>query len=85
VHAVNTAKLRWAYNDSPDRPTFSPSILVTYRHPGPPEEGNDEICHSFVTDGKIQFLPDCTHNLAGQTVNLPDWPHTPGCYGGIEE
>ena len=31
------------------------------------------ICHSFVTDGKIQFLSDCTHALAGQTVDLPDW------------
>lgn len=31
-------------------------------------------CHSFVTDGCIQFLTDCTHALAGQTVPLPDWP-----------
>ena len=29
-------------------------------------------CHSFVTDGRIQFLGDCTHSLAGQTVDLPD-------------
>jgi hypothetical protein len=32
------------------------------------------VCHSFVTDGRIQFLGDCTHELAGQTVELPDWP-----------
>lgn len=31
-------------------------------------------CHSFVTDGRIQFLSDCTHGLAGQTVPLPPWP-----------
>lgn len=30
-------------------------------------------CHSFVTDGRIQFLGDCTHALAGQTVDLPEW------------
>ena len=30
------------------------------------------ICHSFVKDGKIQFLSDCTHALAGKTVELPD-------------
>lgn len=30
------------------------------------------VCHSFVTDGMIQFLSDCTHALAGQTVALPD-------------
>lgn len=28
-------------------------------------------CHSFVTDGRIQFLGDCTHDLAGKTVDLP--------------
>ena len=32
------------------------------------------ICHSFVKDGQIQFLSDCSHELAGQTVPLPDWP-----------
>lgn len=31
------------------------------------------ICHSFVTNGKIQFLGDCTHSLANQTVDIPDW------------
>ena len=30
------------------------------------------VCHSFVTDGRIQFLGDCTHDLAGHTVELPD-------------
>jgi hypothetical protein len=34
----------------------------------------DMVCHSFVTDGRIQFLGDCTHRLAGQTVDIPDWP-----------
>ena len=34
------------------------------------------ICHLFLTDGKIQFLPDCTHKLAGQTVELPDYPES---------
>jgi hypothetical protein len=32
------------------------------------------VCHSFVTDGRIQFLGDCTHALANQTVELPDLP-----------
>lgn len=31
-------------------------------------------CHSFVTDGFIQFLADCKHAMAGQTVPLPAWP-----------
>ena len=32
-----------------------------------------KICHSFVTDGKIQFLEDSTHHLKGMTVDLPEW------------
>lgn len=31
------------------------------------------VCHSFVTDGRIRFLNDCTHALAGQTVDLPEF------------
>jgi hypothetical protein len=31
------------------------------------------VCHSFVRDGRIEFLSDCTHKMAGQTVELPDW------------
>jgi len=42
-------------------------------HPGQPAPFECRRCHSFVTDGKIQFLGDCTHALVGQTVDLPDW------------
>jgi hypothetical protein len=42
-------------------------------HPGNPAPFRCYRCHSFVTDGQIQFLSDCTHALAGQTVPLPDW------------
>ncbi len=38
----------------------------------PPAPFKCTICHSFVRDGKIQFLSDCTHELAGQTVELPE-------------
>ena len=35
---------------------------------------NCSVCHSFVKAGRIEFLADCTHHLAGQTVDLPDFP-----------
>ncbi|MDQ1920559.1 DUF6527 family protein [Massilia pseudoviolaceinigra] len=80
VHAAGEgwAGPTWGFNDDGDRPTFAPSVLVTTgRAVDPtfvPEDGDPpEICHSFVTDGRIQFLGDCTHALAGQTVELPDW------------
>lgn len=42
-------------------------------HPDDPAPYKCGVCHSFVTDGRIQFLSDCTHALAGQTVEIPDW------------
>jgi hypothetical protein len=41
-------------------------------HPDDPAPFKCYICHSFVTDGKIQYLDDCTHELAGQTVEMRD-------------
>lgn len=59
-------------------PTFSPSIR-TFTNVGEdgrrmPDGQERTLCHSFVRTGKIEFLSDCAHALAGQTVDLPDWP-----------
>ena len=35
-------------------------------------KASSSVCHSFITDGRIQFLGDCTHELKGQTVELPE-------------
>lgn len=71
---------RWGWNGNPERPTFTPSVLVRTGRAvdpsyGPPEPGDPpEVCHSFVVDGQMQMLSDCTHALAGQTVAIPPWP-----------
>jgi hypothetical protein len=71
---------RWGYNGDPDRPTFTPSIKVEYNGLDAGQLDEDgrrapyAICHSYVTNGRIQFLGDCTHPLIGQTVDLPAWP-----------
>lgn len=59
---------RWAFNENLRNPTFSPSYLCGHK----PDVGNR--CHSYVTDGRIQFLGDCGHALRGQTVELPELP-----------
>jgi hypothetical protein len=41
-------------------------------HPDAPSPFTCQRCHSFLVDGQIQFLGDCTHALAGQTVPLPE-------------
>ncbi|WP_390342388.1 DUF6527 family protein [Variovorax boronicumulans] len=67
---------RWTFNGDYARPTLQPSILARGGFPGsdPESDGWDEnvVCHSFVTDGRIQFLGDCTHAMAGKTVDLPE-------------
>lgn len=65
----------WTFNGNYEKPTIRASILVwDYRKN--PETGKYDIeidrCHSFITDGKIQFLSDCQHELAGQTIELPE-------------
>ena len=59
----------WQWNGSFDSPTLTPSVLVNVGGANPTEP----ICHTFIKDGRIQFLNDCTHALAGQTVDIPDW------------
>jgi hypothetical protein len=57
---------RWEFNGDFDKPTFKPSLLCNKDYP-------ESRCHSFVTDGKIEFLGDCWHELKGQTVEVPEW------------
>ena len=85
---ISTAHDNWTFNGDGDSPTFQPSVLVQWDSGEPPvtPDNFDEykrapwmqvdkhnVCHSFVTNGRIQFLGDCTHALAGQTVDLPDF------------
>lgn len=74
----NSFGASWSFNGNTAAPTFSPSFLQRVG-PFPPDcnpanLNSDRllICHSFIRDGRIQFLGDCTHKLAGQTVELPD-------------
>lgn len=79
-HGVNNL---WQFNGDYNKPTFSPSILVrgvqditdeehALLMAGKYVEPRPLVCHSFVTDGKIQYLNDCTHGYAGQTIELED-------------
>ena len=73
MHVVYTDKTTkgpcWVFNGNMEFPTFNPSIRVQWHKNGV----GDQLCHSFVKDGKIQFLGDCTHSLKGQTVKIPNW------------
>lgn len=83
---------RWTWNGDLERPTFTPSVLVTTGHYIPLERNDGSCwctynaehpddpapfgcyrCHSYVRDGVVEFLADCTHALAGKSVPLGDW------------
>ena len=64
AHWFKTHGGGWTWNGDRERPTISPSVLAW---------ADAFRCHSFVTDGRIRFLDDCTHKLRGQTVDLPEF------------
>ena len=90
THLIPTSapyKTHWSFDGNLDAPTFGPSVKVTGKKlvmvddewTGGWErdaDGNpiDYCCHYFLIGGQLQFCGDSTHELAGQTVPLPDLP-----------
>lgn len=60
----------WTWDKNVENPTFNPSMHIRIGYTEKPHE----ICHYFLHNGQIQYLADCTHSLAGQTVPLKDIP-----------
>lgn len=77
AHPVRTAGPgAWQWNGDVDRPTIQPSLVC--------DPNGQYRCHSFITDGQIQFLSDCFHELKNQTVEIPDWQPEFDCFGESE-
>lgn len=86
AHGVWTTKRNgvgavWSFNGNMEKPTFNPSLLIRFTRDITSAEYTrllageklnipKTVCHSFVRDGQIQFLGDCTHALAGKTVPM---------------
>ncbi len=76
AHQISSA---WTFDGNMERPTISPSILVRGKQWDPKYSfhnprhlvapGQPKVCHSFVRAGRWEYLGDCTHALAGQTVD----------------
>ena len=65
----------WGFDDNEDVPTFTPSVLTRYNGSDAGQNGAPPaICHLYATRGRLLYLADSTHALAGQTVDMPDWP-----------
>ena len=59
----------WSWNGSLERPTLAPAMKFTVRDK---HHRVTMVCHFFLRLGRIQFLGDSTHALAGKTVTLAE-------------
>lgn len=67
----NSLGAGWDFNGNEQSPTFSPSVLGKWDEwQGEGVPPKPYVCHLFVRDGMLQYLNDCTHHLAGQTVPM---------------
>lgn len=66
-HRISVAKGGWTWDGNVEKPTISPSIMVSWRH-----GDKEHVCHSFVRNGVWEYLSDCTHDMAGQHVPMEE-------------
>ena len=63
---------RWSYNGDFELPTFSPSLLIYYTDPETKQRVT--CCHLFLTNGILDLLGDCPHDLKSKKIPLPTLP-----------
>jgi hypothetical protein len=60
---------RWEFDGNYERPTFSPSVCEGLEWDESGEKGNWRN-HVYIREGRIEYLSDCTHSMAGRTVTI---------------
>lgn len=66
THGVRICRNGWQWNENPESPTFTPSLLSV---------SGSLRCHCFVSNGCIKYLNDSTHELKGKSVPMLDLPY----------
>lgn len=78
----------WQFNGNLEVPTFTPSFrhegFITEKDSTGKwtgawvRDGNGNtipfVCHYIITNGQISYCGDCTHEMRGQVIPLPDLP-----------
>ncbi len=76
IHAIPVGAI-WKFDGKLDRPTVVPSVKVSSNVARNAEELIHSIsyttCHYIISGGTIFFCTDSLHELAGQSVPLPDF------------
>jgi len=80
---VGAIKGPWTIDEKTKLPTFTPSLKITGTQPLTHNEAarilaGEKIpprpycCHLNLTNGKLVYHGDCTHSMAGKTVDMVD-------------
>lgn len=68
----------WSFDGNHDAPTLSPSVKQEWTF----GDARERRCnHFFVRGGHVEYLGDCTHQHAGQTLPLADIDDEPDMSG----
>lgn len=67
----------WGFNGNLDSPTLRASVGVNMQN-SPYHLPEVATCHSQITDGKISYYTDSTHEMSGKTIEIPDFPENYG-------
>lgn len=66
VRSATTSRPSWEWNGDYEKPSFTPSVKIT--------GGPGYCCHYYITDGQFRYQDDCSHDLKGAIVDVPDLP-----------
>lgn len=72
IKRPNHLAQRWTWNGHIVAPTFFPSMHIITRHLH--DRKFMQSCHYWIRGGRVEFLKDCTHSMAGVTISLPVLP-----------
>lgn len=88
-HQIIVGPGLWGFNGDQHNPTVDGSVLV-HSHKtlinsdlegdaltAPENVMDTPLCHSFIRAGRIEYLSDCTHELAGETVPMRPFGGSP--------
>ena len=60
----------WEFDGNIQAPSWTPSLRIQSMS----RKEKPYICHLYVRNGQIEYLSDCTHELAGKTIPMQLYP-----------
>ena len=69
ISSIQADERRLGFDGDVRCPSFEPDIVRVDR--------NGKFCRYSIKAGRVRYDRECTHALAGKTIDLPDFPVTP--------